>query len=417
MSPNDRKELSLTSRNGMTRRRALTAIPAALAATSLSGPAAIAATSLSGPAATDDGTRPPSPDFQAAIQPVDPTVQIFGTDGWYTWGGTPIRGLDGAYYLFYSRWQHGTAGRGDDPSEKIFYGFSGWMKYSEIAVAVSPGPQGPYRHVRTVVQGTGDPSRWDRYNAHNPHIRCFRGRYYLYFIANNPANTPEPWFSKQPTLWLQYHAGQRIGVITARTLDDLIAGRGTRNDVPIAGPDYVNTFQMVVNPSVTEAPAVHGRPRFLMTYKTWNDKGVYITVVGESDRPEGPFPYTATALGTTETQAEDPYLWYDHTRQRYYAIVKDYYAGADRSHALTPQYGALGLVTSKEGLAWEPAEHSLVSLKKLRLTDGSLITLGSLERPQLLFDHNGHPIALHAAMARGSNSAGTQNVAIPLRWS
>ncbi|MFE7323735.1 glycoside hydrolase family protein [Streptomyces sp. NPDC057565] len=402
--------------NGITRRRALTTISTAVAATALSGPAALAATSPGGLVGADDSAGPSSPDFQAAIQPVDPGVQIFGTEGWYTWCGAPIRGRDGAYYLFYSRWQEGSAGRGPDPSEKIFYGFSGWMKYSEIAVAVSPGPQGPYRHVRTVVQGTGDPGRWDRYNAHNPHIRYFQGRYYLYFIANNPANTPEPWFSKQPTLWLQYHAGQRIGVISARTLEDLIAGRGTRSDTPIAGPDYVNTFQMVVNPSVTEAPAVDGRPRFLMTYKTWNANGVYITVVGQSDRPEGPFPYTATALGTAETQAEDPYLWYDRADRRFYAIVKDFYKGADRTHALTPQYGALGMVTSTDGLTWKPAAHPVVSLRQLRLTDGTLITLGSLERPQLLFDHNGRPVTLHCAMARGSAAAGSQNVAIPLRW-
>ncbi|MGW1093408.1 hypothetical protein ACWD4L_46410, partial [Streptomyces sp. NPDC002596] len=139
----------MTSSNGLTRRRALMTIPAALAATSLSGPAALAAGSPGGPAAADDSTGPSSPDFQAAIQAVDPAVQIFGTEGWYTWCGTPIRGRDGAYYLFYSRWQHGSAGRGPDPSETIFYGFSGWMKYSEIAVAVSAGPQGPYRHVRT----------------------------------------------------------------------------------------------------------------------------------------------------------------------------------------------------------------------------------------------------------------------------
>ncbi|MGW1091970.1 hypothetical protein ACWD4L_38365, partial [Streptomyces sp. NPDC002596] len=120
-----------------------------MAATTLSGPAALALTSPGGLVAADDSAGPSSLDFQAAIQPVDPAVQIFGTEGWYTWGGTPIRGRDGAYYLFYSRWQEGSAGRGSDPSEKIFYGFSGWMKYSEIAVAVSAGPQGPYRHVRT----------------------------------------------------------------------------------------------------------------------------------------------------------------------------------------------------------------------------------------------------------------------------
>ncbi|MEV6105649.1 glycoside hydrolase family protein [Streptomyces sp. NPDC051940] len=350
-------------------------------------------------------------DFQAALKPVDPEQGIFGVDDTYVWCGTPIANPSGGYYLFYSRWPHGSVGRDPATEGSLFFGFSGWLKYSEVAVAWSPSRRGPYRHVRTLLTGTGDESRWDRFCAHNPHVRRFGDRYYLYYIANNPLNTPEPWLSQQPTTWLRYHAGQRIGVVVADSLADLVEGRGRRSEHPIVAPDYVNTFQMVVNPSVTTMPD----GRFLMTYKTWNAAKAYVNVVAIAESPEGPFVYQGVAL-EKELQAEDPYVWYDGERARFFAIVKDYYAGADRTKALTPQFGALGLVESTDGLKWRPAANPVVSLRTLRLSTDETWTLERLERPQLLLGEDGVPDMLHAAMSVGPPADGTQNVAIPLRF-
>ncbi|MCX5208447.1 discoidin domain-containing protein [Kitasatospora sp. NBC_00240] len=381
-----------------TRRSVLTG-GVALAAVALSGYSAL---ELAPPAAAATPPPPRDPDFPAAVQPVDLSVDAFGIDNWYVWCGTPAY-HQGRYYTFYSRWPTGSTGRGSDPSESIFYGFSGWMKYSEIALAVADHPHGPYTHVRTILSSTDDPNRWDQYNAHNPHVREFDGKWYLYYIATRPT-------TGQSTMWLNYHKGQRIGVVVADTFDDLVNGRGRRSANPIAGPDYVNTFQMAVNPSVDRTPA----GTFLMTYKCWDNRSQYITVVGTSDSPEGPFTYAAKALATTTTQAEDPYLWYDHQRARYYAIVKDFYSGADRTNALTPQYGALALVTSRDGIVWDRSEHPLVSLKQLRLTDGSTLALANLERPQLLFDPDTDtPIALFCAMRVGSSGV-SKNVSVRL---
>jgi predicted GH43/DUF377 family glycosyl hydrolase len=371
----------------------------ALTAAALSGCSAL---ELAPPAAAATAPPPPDPDFSAAIQPVDLNVNAFGIANCYVWCGTPAY-YQGRYYKFYSRWPTGSTGRGTDPSESIFYGFSGWMKYSRIALAVADHPLGPYTHVRTILSSTNDPNRWDQYNAHNPHVREFDGKWYLYYIATRPA-------TGQSTLWLDYHKGQRIGVVVADTFEDLVNGRGRRSANPIAAPDNVNTFQMAVNPSVVRTPA----GTYLMTYKTWDNHGQYITVVGTSRSPEGPFTYAAKALATTTTQAEDPYLWYDHPRARYYAIVKDFYSGADRTNALTPQYGALALVTSHDGITWDRSAHPLVSLTQLKLTDGSTLPLANLERPQLLFDPGTDaPIALFCAMRVGSSDV-SKNVSIPL---
>ncbi|HVK23679.1 MAG TPA: discoidin domain-containing protein [Actinokineospora sp.] len=385
---------------GKLSRRTLLFGGAALATVGLTGYSVLGSDAPAFAATTDQ----PDLNFPNAIRSVDLAVNAFGIANWYVWCGTPAF-RDGKYYLFYSRWQTGSTGRGTDPSESIFYGFSGWMKYSEIAVAVSDSAHGPFTHVRTLLKSTNDSTRWDQYNAHNPHVREFDGKWYLYYIANKPT-------TGQPSMWLNYHAGQRIGVYVADTFDDLINGRGTRSANPIAGPDGVNTFQMAVNPSVDRTPA----GTYLMTYKCWDSQKRYITVVGTSTSPAGPFTFAAKALDTTETQAEDPFMWYDHHRSRYYAIVKDFYSGADRTNALTSQYGALALVTSTDGLDWEPAATSLVSLKKLVLTNGTTQTLANLERPQLLFDpKTDAPVALYCAMRVGSNDV-SKNVAIPLTF-
>lgn len=382
----------------------------------IAGLAAGCATGTSDRAAAPASTLPAwggaAPDFSRALLPVDTRTALLQDPGWYVWGGSPIAGADGTHYLFYSRWRHGMAGRDAATEGTLFAGFDGWMKYSEIAVASAPGPFGPYRHVRTVLASTGDPDRWDCFNATNPHVRQFGGKAYLYFVATHPHNAPAPWRARQHTPWLRYHAGQRIGVVVADSLAELVAGKGRRSARPIAAPDHVDTFQMAVNPSVVAMPD----GRFLMMYKTWNAAGGYTNMVGTADTPEGPFPFRSLALHEA-LQAEDPYLWYDAAHQRYFAIVKDYYPGADRAQALTPQFGALGLVESRDGLHWARAAHPVVSLRQLRTHTGGVLPLERLERPQLLLDPHGTPQVLHAAMSRGAPEAGTQNVAIPLDFS
>ncbi len=67
-------------------------------------------------------------DFSALIQPV-PKSSIFAEDGYYVWGASVIKGDDGLYHMFYSRW-------------KEEYGFNAWVTHSEIAHATSEKPGG-----------------------------------------------------------------------------------------------------------------------------------------------------------------------------------------------------------------------------------------------------------------------------------
>jgi hypothetical protein len=309
------------------------------------------------------------------------------------WGGSGTRGEDGRYYLFYSRWPAGTNGRaaGD---EVLFKDMTGWLKYSEIAAAVSDSPAGPFRYVTTVLHGTGDTNRWDCFNAHNPHVQRFGGRIYLYYIANNPVTNQDG--------WMQYADGQRIGVAVADSVADLLAGKFRRTAQPLISPDGTKTFCRAVNPSVTQ-----GRDgRYLMMFKARSAPtgGRMVIWIAAADQPDGPFRLAGPAITNPRWEAEDPYFWYDRFRDRYYAIVKDY---SRQQRDLSPQFGALALLTSVRGTDdWQPATHSLVSLREFTDTAGHKHSLANLERPQLLFNDQGQPVCLYAAAGEEDPFAG-----------
>ena len=332
-------------------------------------------------------------DFTGRLGAIAPE-NILSDPGYYVWCGTGIRGEDGKYYLFYSRWKAGTEGRvpEDLPRHKDM---AGWMKYCEIAAAVAEYPTGPFRHVAVVLRGTGDASRWDQYNAHNPHVKRFGNKVYLYFIANRPVEHADA--------WMRHADGQRIGVAVAASVQDLIAGRFTRSAEPLMSPDNKKTFCRAVNPGVTQARD----GKFLMMFKARSAPtgGFMVHYIAAADKPDGPFTLIGPALTESKFDAEDPYFWYDRTRDRYYAIVKDF---SRTERGLSPQRGALALITSQQGWGdWQPAAHNVVSLREYTDSAGAKHTLANLERPQLLFDDTGHPIALYAAAGEQDPFKGT----------
>ena len=96
---------------------------------------------------------------------------IFKTEGYYNWCTSIVKSKDGKYHLFYSRW-------------KKEYSFYGWLTHSEIAHAVSDSPAGPWKYKETVLKGRGK-GYWDAITVHNPKIKSFEGKYYLYYCSTN----------------------------------------------------------------------------------------------------------------------------------------------------------------------------------------------------------------------------------------
>ncbi|MCK5343027.1 MAG: glycoside hydrolase family 97 C-terminal domain-containing protein, partial [Candidatus Heimdallarchaeota archaeon] len=281
---------------------------------------------------------------------------------YFTWGGSVVKGEDDKYHMFYVRVPAGATGRIDTIVDKPFLGFRGWLKYSEIAYAVSDNPDGPFKYIKTIIQGSGDSARWDCYSAHNPHVKRFNGKIYLYYIATNPKHNEE----NDGNTWYKYVGGQTIGFAKANSVMDLVNGKYEKCDKAIVAPDKEKTFHRAVNPSVTQTP----EGNYLMMWKSNSKKdgtGHMTHWISQSDSPEGPFKLVGSVFTEADYAAEDPYFWFDNKRNKFFAIVKDF----SHSGKLTPQFGALALITSDDGITnWKPAENPLVSLRQYIDTKG-----------------------------------------------
>ncbi len=306
---------------------------------------------------------------------------IFDNPGWNVWGGSAIRGDDGRYHMFYSRWK--------GP-------FGNWKKGSEIAYAVSDDARGPYKFVRTVLQGSGDPGRWDYYNAHNPHVKKFGDTYYLYYIATQP--------SEDAVTARELLDNQSIGVVTFKDFGQVERGEIHPPAANIMQPDHEDTFRRTVNPSVTRG---HDGA-YYMAFKSTAEAGGFVHWIARSEEPDHPFTLAGKMLDH-DLGAEDPYLWYDARRKKYYAIVKEFGKGK-----LAPQHGALALITSTNALDWSPALHPLVTLREIKRPDGKTYKVRFTDRPQLVFGEDGEITTLSVASAGLPGWNHTYNVQIPI---
>lgn len=329
--------------------------------------------------------------INSSITPID-SSNIFIDPGYYIWCGSSILGEDGKYYLFYARWPHGPRAKNDDSLNHIFDGFKGWQKYSEIAIAVSEKPTGPYKHVKTILKGNFNEQRWDKYTFHNPQVNYFNGQYYLYFISNSFNDNMHftKTLAKEQLHWYKYNCTQRIGMASSPSIAGFLNGSFYQKPEHLVMPDSIRTFEVTVNPSVCKGPD----GRYYMMYKSRKpDLGHMTFWMAVANKPEGPFTYYSEVSSSADMASEDPYLWYDKKRKRFYAIAK-YFSAKGKANT---EFGSLILLTSIDGKDWGMANSFMVSERKLSFNNGTEIKLAHLERPFLLFDKKGNMQGLFGA--------------------
>lgn len=312
------------------------------------------------------------------------------------WGGSAIKGEDGLYHMFYSRWEKDL-------------GWA-WVTHSEIAHAVSNSPFGPFTF-KSVVFPVRGAHYWDGLCTHNPTVHKFDGKYYLYYMGNTGDGVNPCVPGKIKYNWT-HRNNQRIGVAVA----DDPNGPWKRLDTPLidASEDENALDAMLVNnPSITKRPD----GGYLIVYKAVGKKvkkiygGPVVHCVATSDSPTGPFKkhniQVFQAKGT-DFPAEDPYIWYQDGKYR--AIVKDMHG------AFTDAGQALVLFESHDGFDWNLSKNPLVSKLEIQWKDGNLLKLKHLERPQI-YSENGKPVALFCA-ADTTDTKGvlhSWNVQIPIK--
>lgn len=336
-------------------------------------------------------------DLWSRVKPL-PAANRFAEKGFFVWCGAPVKGPDGKYHLFYSRWP-------------VSAGFApGWALKSEIAYAVSDKPAGPYQHVnvslppRGVNPATGE-KYWDADVTHNANAFFHNGKYYLYYMGEYGDGKNYP----------MHRNRQRIGVATAENP----AGPWKRLDAPIV--DITDDKKSFDSLCVTN-PAACLRPDggVVLVYKAvqyieGKEMGGNVRYgVAMADKPEGPYIkkpgriFEAEKPGKHWMVAEDPFIWFSvKYGRRYYAVTRDVVG------TFTGSAGGICLFQSDDGLDWKPAAQPKVLEKNFLLEDGTL-SHSKIERPALLIE-NGEPTYLFGA-TDGYKVGGkiSTNVQIPL---
>ena len=346
----------------------------------------------------------------------------------FVWCGSAIRSKeDGKYYLFYSAM---------DSGENCPPFIDSWVLGSKIGVAVSDSPYGGYKDLGILYNKDAyipDNSSWDAQTVHNPHIKYFNGKYYLYYIgAVDPG----------ANAYVKGHLNRRdriqqnlkLGVICFETIEDFLTGKVSCNEQPLLVPRTRVKANNVLEPSaegtvikpdnlIMVNPSVVYRPsdrKYLLYFKgnvydpMW--RGVHGIAI--SDNPEGPFNVQDDYVFEFETpdgsklNAEDPFVWYHRKDKCFYAVFKDFTGG------FTKGKPGLAIMYSKDGIDWKLPQNSLFMEKGIILKDGTHISVNRLERPQLILDDNDNPIVLYAACSITSvnqkKDGSSFNIQIPI---
>ncbi|MFW5644462.1 MAG: glycosyl hydrolase family 43, partial [Bacteroidota bacterium] len=92
----------------------------------------------------------------------------FHMPGYKVWGASVIRHEDGKYYMFVSIW----------PTTDS----ANWITHSQVALAISDKPEGPYQFEKIVLPFR-ERAYWDGMMSHNPTIHKHEDNYYLFYIG------------------------------------------------------------------------------------------------------------------------------------------------------------------------------------------------------------------------------------------
>ncbi len=320
-------------------------------------------------------THPDQLFFKDRLQPLTGD-NVFKSADYFNWCSSIIKGEDGQYHLFYSRW----------PKKYTFYS---WLTHSEVAHAVADSPTGPWQYRETVLQGRGK-GHWDAITAHNPKIKSFEGKYYLYYISTNLGDKD---YNEQALIetarvgyshpnWSILRPNQRTGVAVAKSLN----GPWQRLDQPVLEPSGPITT-LTVNPAIDRGK--DGRYYLIVKGDKPNEsRFIRNQALAVSDSPAGPFAMQEKPV-IDYLDTEDMSLWYDQVRDYYYAVF----------HA----HSYIGMVSSPDGLNWKKATESVLMHKTLHFANGNEIKPDRLERP-FVYLENDEPRVLSLAVKEGDDA-------------
>lgn len=330
-----------------------------------------------------------------------PRTPAFESEGYWVWGSSVVKGEDGKYHMFVSRF----------PKSLPFH--PGWMIASEIVHATSDTPEGPYKFSDIALPARGA-QYWDGRSTHNPRILKYKNKYYLIYMGStHPFANPT---YEQLTLdspWCTIgRSNKRIGLAVA----DSPYGPWKRFDEPIL-KTKPNTFYsfLVSNPS----PIIQEDGSVMMIFKgrTYiGDNKFSDMALGMAYAPsiEGPYKVLNADQPIFQVngqgEAEDPFLWKDN--KGYHAIFKDHVS------KFTGEQGGGVMAHSKDGIRWTVDKDPKAYSRTVEWKDGKVEMQGQLERPFLLFENGKATYAFFATMngpGGFENATKSWNMVIPIK--
>jgi lysophospholipase L1-like esterase len=331
----------------------------------------------------DDGEN-----FRARLLPTK-YENGFRMDGYWVWCGSSVKGDDGKYHIFASRWSNST-------------GFSPyWLTNSEIVHAVSDRAEGPYKFSDVALPNRGA-EFWDGQMTHNPAIRKSGDTYLLYYTGttykgarpskDNPVR-------EEDALKLEAHTGERIGLATSKSP----YGPWKRLDKPILDVVPNSWEQYLVS---NAAPVVLKDGRVMLYYKGVEKLRVHAIGLAIAACPTCEYKRVSDQPLNMGIGAEDPFIWQENGKFK--ALMLDH------ERRFSPDKEIFYAV-SDDGLRWHVPRSAIAVSKNVLFEGGSTKKMNSTERPHVLIE-NGKPT--HVFFATGETIDGkryTWNMAIPLK--
>ena len=267
--------------------------------------------------------------FSGGFYPVD-VESGFRMDGYYVWCGSCIKGDDGRYYLFASRW----------PKETGFPG--GYMVASEIVLASTDSLEKPFRFEK-VIFSAREGGFWDSRMAHNPQIHKTNDGYLLFYIGSSDGSFET----------------RKIGVAYSKSLTD----GWIRPSKPIDLPPNAN------NP----AAIVDDDGSVLLAFRD----GALKVSIARANRYDADYEVIAFDI-FPKGRVEDMYLFRNNDR---YEIIAE-----DNQGSYTGSVGAGVHFCSEDAISWRTCEPMQLYTREVVYSDGSVVELQRRERPQLFRD-------------------------------
>lgn len=323
----------------------------------------------------------------------------FSMEGYHLWCPSVIKGDDGLFHLFASRW----------PNTIPFH--PGWMVASEVVHATSNDILGPYEF-RDVALPARGAEYWDGRSTHNPKILKHKENYIIVYMGSThpfqDVQPGEPFLLDDPRC-IVGRSNKRVGIAISKNLN----GPWQRFDGPIL-PTKPNTFYsfLTSNPSLI----IHEDESAYLMFKSRKYEGhVHSPMfIGVAKAPHFTGPYTV--IGNKPIfgpgyfgEVEDPYVWKDSSG--FHMIAKDMY------DKLAGEHHAGFLANSPDGVKWELDPQPKAYSRTITWDDGEKQTLGQMERP-FAYVENGKVTHLFFGVMDGpggfNNSTRSWNLVIPL---